>query len=237
MRLEVLGQQDGCTRCELHDQGAGVPREVGLPTRMLEGSPSPHRSRPTLLYVGQNPGLREDEEGTCFVGPSGDLLRDVYIKGISADTLASVWLTNAVRCHTLANTPPPQKCFRTCMDAHFLHDVDALLSAGGPMCIVTLGAHATRHVYRVFGLKVTSLKKAFSVQGTRVVRGLHELRIYSTYHPAAVIRERNLGNVVAAHNSQILQWLKGNEVRPSEPVVVPPYFPPTTKEPRDGTAP
>lgn len=230
LRLEVLGQQDDCTRCELHDQGSGMPRRVGLPTRMLEGSPSPRRGLPTLLYVGQNPGVQEDEAGTCFVGPSGDLLKEVYIGGINATRHASVWLTNAARCHTIANAPPPQKCFRTCMDAYFLHDVEALLSLGGPLGIVSLGAHATRHVHRVFGSKVGSLKKAFSMQGSRVRWCSEAITLFSTYHPAAVIRERNLGNVVAAHNSLICQWIFGTEVRPSKPLVTDPFYPPTTKE-------
>jgi uracil-DNA glycosylase family 4 len=225
MRLDLIPQQSGCESCELHQQGSGMPRNVGLPTRQLEGSLPLTPQTDCILYVGQNPGVQEDEKGLCFVGPSGDMLRDVYVKGIKANERASLFLTNAVRCHTIGNAPPAQKSFRTCMDLYFLEDLDRLVGHAKRVAIVTLGAHATKHVYRVFGLKVASLKSAFSQQGTQVAHGLHRVSIYSTYHPAAVIREHNLINIVAAHNSQISHWLDGNEVRPSKPEIVEADYP------------
>jgi DNA polymerase len=73
---------DACTRCPLHANATqAVPGEgpVGAP----------------LMFVGEQPGDREDLEGRPFVGPAGQLFdRALATAGIDRDT---AYVTNAVK--------------------------------------------------------------------------------------------------------------------------------------------
>ena len=72
----------GCRRCDLWKRG----------TQTVFGA-GPSGAR--ILFVGEQPGDREDLEGEPFVGPAGRLLRDA-LEQAGLDP-AGVYLTNAVK--------------------------------------------------------------------------------------------------------------------------------------------
>ena len=79
---EVRDLARGCTRCPLYLKATQ--------TVFGEGDP-----RARIMFVGEQPGDREDLEGRPFVGPAGQLLdRALADAGIARD---EVYLTNAVK--------------------------------------------------------------------------------------------------------------------------------------------
>jgi uracil-DNA glycosylase len=79
---ELKSAAAGCEGCELY----------GPATQTVFGRGAPHAS---VVFVGEQPGDVEDQQGLPFVGPAGRLLREaVDDAGIDP---ADVYITNAVK--------------------------------------------------------------------------------------------------------------------------------------------
>lgn len=230
MRLELLGQQEDCTKCELHDQGTGVPRNVGIPTRWLETSLEFDGERDVVLYVARNPGHNEDIEGRCLVGKSGQLLQTCYIGGTRIQERASVWLSNAARCHTVGDAPPVARHYKAC-HGYLLGDLRALavpLSPDARLVVALLGGDAVKHFHAMaLGVKGMTLAKGFAQQGReyRPEWSPRPFTVFNMYHPAFVLRDPNQINAVHAHCQLVSDYLEGTMAQPSEPVIVEPRYP------------
>ncbi len=72
----------GCTACPLH--------ETGTQTVFGEGS-----TKARVVFVGEQPGDQEDQQGKPFVGPAGKLL-DKALEDAGIDR-SQVYVTNAVK--------------------------------------------------------------------------------------------------------------------------------------------
>src|ERR1041385_2406217 len=72
----------GCTACPLH--------ETRTQTVFGEGS-----TKPRVVFVGEQPGDQEDQQGKPFVGPAGKLL-DKALEDAGIDRSA-VYVTNVVK--------------------------------------------------------------------------------------------------------------------------------------------
>lgn len=225
--VPLLPPQPECTACDLHNQGPSLPKSVGVPTLHLNPPYSP--DIPIVFLVGQNPGYEEDQCGLPFVGRSGKLLRTVYLDGISLPRRANVFLSNAVRCHTLANDPPRTRHYRDCCH-HWRADLSALSALPSPLhCLVLLGGGATTHGYRyLLNSSSISLAKSFSLNGNVHAICDTPWHVFSTYHPAAVLRNPNHINAVHGHNQLLSDCLDGTMASPSSPRIVPPRPPETT---------
>jgi uracil-DNA glycosylase family 4 len=226
-----LYPQTSCDRCDLHEH-ANIPC---IPTVFEESLPLPQifdywseeeslDAVPLILFIGQNPGFQEDKEGSPFVGRSGQIVKKSYIDGIDLRSRASIYLTNGVRCYTQANEAPKPRHYREC--ATFLsQDIHALFRSYGPHAtriIVTLGAPATTAFYKhiLEGHKM-SLSQAFTFNGGLHHMGSYSFHLFSTYHPAAVLRNNNLINTVQSHMQLVSDCLDGTMATPSEPNIVP----------------
>jgi uracil-DNA glycosylase len=121
----------GCEACDLH--------LTGTQTVFGEGAP-----QAKVMFVGEQPGDREDIEGKPFVGPAGRLLDDA-LKQAGIDR-ALVYITNAVkhfkwkpqgkrRLHQKPNAAEVNAC-RPWLDAE--------ISLIKPSILVLLGATAAQ---------------------------------------------------------------------------------------------
>ncbi|HEY6051058.1 MAG TPA: UdgX family uracil-DNA binding protein [Thermoanaerobaculia bacterium] len=133
-----------------------------------------------LLFVGEQPGDREDLEGRPFVGPAGQLLdRALEEAGISR---ADAYVTNAVkhfkweprgkrRIHQKPNAVEIAAC-RPWLEAE--------LAVVRPKVLVCLGATAAQAL----------LGKAFRVTKSRGVPVASPLapRVIATVHPSSILR-------------------------------------------------
>ena len=226
MYLPVMGSSSNCTKCELHEQA----KYPGIPTHQHSGILG---NPPALLVIGQNPGFNEDQNNECFVGRSGKVLKSSYLGGLELDHRCNIYLTNGVRCYTTNNQTPKPRHYIEC-NQWLIQDLQHLNQKYDRVLVLTLGAPATTSFYKnILGKKGVSLTKSFNSNGTTYkpedhhIDNLDEITIFSTYHPAAVIRNHNFINSVHAHMQLVSDCLDGTMATPSDPFIVPPRNPRT----------
>ncbi|TCV73537.1 DNA polymerase [Neorhizobium sp. R1-B] len=164
---DVRNDAENCTRCDLYKNA----------THLVFGE-GPGRAR--ILFVGEQPGDREDLAGKPFVGPAGRLLdRCLDEAGVDRDLC---YVTNAVkhfkfaargkrRIHAKPNAGEVQAC------AWWLA---AELRLVKPKLAVALGATA---LYSLLGRQA----KVTRDRGT-VLRSPDGLPVLVTIHPSALLR-------------------------------------------------
>lgn len=226
--LTLIGHP-ACDLCPLHEEAISV----GIPTRQLNACPP--NPLAVLLFVGQNPGNNEDTHNKSFIGRSGDLLINTYIKGAHFDEECVIFLANTARCYTPAASGPKLRQYATCLP--YLLDDIALISSAFPtlpLVIVTLGSPATQHVWAHYTSKKPkdwTLRKAFSSQGLSFPPSPPTV-LFATYHPAYVLRENSHILTVQDHLQLVINFLSGNLATPSLPTIVPPGPPPYAQQQR-----
>ena len=217
----LLGQCKDCTLCELHAQA----RNPGVPGVHMPESLPYTPDNPVVAVLGMNPGLQEDRTIQPFVGPSGRLLKEVYLKHIIPH--ATIFLLNTARCYTHAATPPKPKHFRTCFSSFSSVDLTSIashLNPSTPRILLCTGAHAITTVSKFTQPKPWSLTSAFTKQGTPT-NLWGDWAIFTTFPPAAVLRDANLMHPVSDHMTLVHSALTGNMPLASSPSVVPPFHP------------
>lgn len=134
-----------------------------------------------VLLVGEAPGREEDASGRPFVGRAGRIL-DRALEHARL-TRESVFITNLVRCRPPRNRRPKTSEMETCRP-YLLQEIEAVR----PRLIVTLGGTALR------GLLGPG-HELKADRGKRLRFG--EYDVLATYHPAAVLYNRNLERALA----------------------------------------
>ena len=213
--------QPTCTACDLHQYA----KHPGVPGVFYSPSLTPSPSTPTLIILGMNPGYQEDRSNTPFVGPAGHLLKDVYLPPLLAH--ASIFLLNTARCYSPSSAPPKTRHFRTCFPLFSAKDIATLalpLLPSTPKILLCVGSHAISTVTRFTQPKPWSLATAFSKQGTPT-NLWGDWQLFSTFHPAAVLRTRNLLHPVADHIALVQAALTGQMPVASSPRIVSPFSP------------
>ncbi|ERJ07578.1 DNA polymerase bacteriophage-type protein [Halorhabdus tiamatea SARL4B] len=132
-----------------------------------------------LLFVGEAPGEREDQQGEPFVGRSGTVLDDALRDaGLSR---ADVRITNCVRCRPPENRDPTAEERSNCRPY-----LDREIDLVDPAVIVTLGKVPGEHL---LGRELAVTGEAGSIEeieidGTR-------RRVLVCVHPAATLYDRS----------------------------------------------
>lgn len=157
----------GCTACELWERGTQTVFGEG-PTRA------------TVLFVGEQPGDKEDQQGRPFVGPAGHLFDEALADaGIDRST---VYVTNAVkhfnweprgkrRIHKKPNAEHIRACFPW---------LESEIRAAKPSVVVCLGAVAAQALLgRSF--RVTQHRREF-------FSGELGPDVTATVHPSSILR-------------------------------------------------
>ena len=161
----------GCTACPLH--------ETGTQTVFGEGG-----AGAAILFVGEQPGDREDREGRPFVGPAGRLL-DQALEEVGIDRKLA-YVTNAVkhfkwtprgkrRIHAKPNWSEIAAC-RPWLDAE--------VAVVRPRVIICLGATAAQAL----------LGREFRVtrqRGEVVDSGYEGIPAIATVHPSSILRAQD----------------------------------------------
>lgn len=132
-----------------------------------------------LVFVGEAPGAREDDQGEPFVGRSGsvldDALRDVGL------ARRDVRITNCVRCRPPQNRDPRVEELENCREY-----LESEIRQLDPELLVTLGKVPSEHLLdRSVG--VTS--EAGEVFDVRVGDATYPLMV--SVHPAATLYDRS----------------------------------------------
>jgi DNA polymerase len=168
----------GCEGCELYADA----------TQTVFGRGAPHAS---VVFVGEQPGDVEDQQGLPFVGPAGRLLREaVDDAGIDP---ADVYITNAVK-HFRFELRGKRRIHQTPGPAHiaacrpWLVAEFALLK---PKIVVLLGATAGKALlgpsFRVTQSRGRLMPWPASAQHPEDFP-VDEIQALATIHPSAVLR-------------------------------------------------
>jgi len=137
-----------------------------------------------VMIVGQNPGTHEDIQGMPFVGPAGKLLRKIL--GSRVDMC---YITNVVKCYY--KETPSLSMVKNCLP----YLIEEILDVK-PKVIVTLGEVASRALIRKQKIKDISFIPQFST-----IKGIEDIPIFATYHPAAALRKEGIVDLIVSHIS------------------------------------
>lgn len=158
--LETLAKQiHDCTACPL---AAGRLNAV-------PGDGDPHAE---VLFIGEGPGKKEDEQGHPFVGAAGKFLNEM-LTSIGLDR-SKVFVTNVVKCRPPENRDPEPTEISTCTDLYLWKQIDAI----NPKLIATLGRHS-------MGLFLPPEMRISQVHGQP--KRVKNRVVLPLYHPAAAL--------------------------------------------------
>jgi uracil-DNA glycosylase len=168
----------GCEGCELYADA----------TQTVFGRGAPHAS---VVFVGEQPGDVEDQQGLPFVGPAGRVLRDAV--GDAGIDPTDVYITNAVK-HFRFELRGKRRIHQTPGPAHitacrpWLVAEFALLK---PKIVVILGATAGKALlgpsFRVTQSRGRLMPWPASAQHPEDFP-VDEVQALATIHPSAVLR-------------------------------------------------
>jgi len=127
-----------------------------------------------IMLVGEAPGKEEDLSGDPFVGRAGRLLDEALVQ--AGLTRSEVFITSVIKCRPPQNRKPKKAEIDQCRP-YLQAQIDIL----HPKIICLMGNTAAQAV--------------LGRQGVTILRGqVLQDRFLVTYHPAAVLRNRNLMN-------------------------------------------
>jgi len=137
-----------------------------------------------ILFIGDAPGIEEEEKGEPFVGPAGQLL-DRMIVGMGL-TRASVYLASVLhfRPEPASNTDGEQAANRTPTPAELVYCmpyVKAQIEVVKPTVIVALGSSVAQGI-----LGPGSFKALGDVRGQW--KEYCSIPLLVTYHPSYILR-------------------------------------------------
>ncbi|HEV2787458.1 MAG TPA: uracil-DNA glycosylase, partial [Solirubrobacteraceae bacterium] len=133
-----------------------------------------------LMFVGEAPGAREDEQGLPFVGAAGKLLGELL--GEVGLTREDVFIANVLRCRPPGNRDPLPAEIENC--SQYLYEQVRLIE---PRVICTLGNFSTK----LLRGEPTGITRLHGQAEIRVV-GARAVRLYPLFHPAAALYTRSL---------------------------------------------
>jgi uracil-DNA glycosylase family 4 len=130
------------------------------------------------MLVGEAPGKQEDETGRPFAGRAGRLLTIALARaGIDRD---QVFITSVIKCRPPKNRKPKRGEVKACLP--YLRAQTELIK---PRAVGLMGNVATKAILGIDGVTVRHGQ-------------LHQGRYLVTFHPAAVLRNKNLMEIFIA---------------------------------------
>ena len=170
----VYREARACTRC---------PELASTRTQVVFGAGNADAD---LMFVGEAPGAKEDEQGIPFVGAAGKLLDELLAEvGLAR---ADVFIGNVLRCRPPGNRDPLPAEIENCSE-YLLRTVELI----EPRVICTLGNFATK----LLRADTTGISRLHGQAEIRVI-GTRAVRLYPLFHPAAALYTRSLLDTLRA---------------------------------------
>jgi DNA polymerase len=159
-----------CTACGLRQQCT----QVVLPFGKLKS--------PILPIVGKAPGAEEDAAGEPFVGPAGEVLREVLRATDGIIDRRTTCITNTIQCRPPSNKFPTKKEIPGVCTNKWVFPMIEMLK---PQRMLLLGAKPLKHVAGLDGITKN--------RGTWLnIRGV---RTMATFHPSFIMRKDQEGDL------------------------------------------
>ncbi|MDY0211485.1 MAG: uracil-DNA glycosylase [Desulfuromonadaceae bacterium] len=180
---EIRADLGNCQRCPL-----GRTRH-----NLVFGGGNP---KATLVFVGEGPGRKEDEQGEPFVGEAGQLFDNIlFAMGLTRD---AVYICNVIKCRTPHNRDPEEDEIAAC--APFLkRQLDAI----NPQVLVALGKFAA-HSLLQDKTPISNLRGEW--------RSYNGIDLMPTFHPAYLLHNPEYKREMWQDMKQVLQRLRSREI-------------------------
>ena len=134
-----------------------------------------------IVFIGEAPGWHEDQQGRPFVGPAGMFLNKLISSiGLRRE---QVYITNVVKCRPPQNRDPLPTEIHNCR-----RWLDRQVEIISPRMVVTLGRYSMAMFFPG--------KSISKIHGT--AQRQDNIIYYAMYHPAAVLHQQSLRQVVEA---------------------------------------
>ena len=174
---QIAGEVSACTSCTLHKtRKKSVPGE------------GPANSE--IMFIGEGPGLNENEQGRPFVGAAGSFLNQLLAQaGLKRE---DVWIGNVVKCRPPENRDPMPEELAAC-NVYLERQIEAL----NPSIIVTLGRFSMGKFMP--GAKISAVHGQMRRVGNRFVIAM--------FHPAAALHNVNIKPQILADFAKLPQLL------------------------------
>lgn len=189
---QIASEVSVCTDCVLHKtRKKSVPGE------------GPANSE--IMFIGEGPGMNENEQGRPFVGAAGNFLNQLLAQ--ARLKREDVWIGNVVKCRPPENRDPLPEELSAC-DRHLERQIAAI----NPSIIVTLGRFSMGKFMP--GAKISAVHGQMRKVGNRFVIAM--------FHPAAALHQANLKPTILADFAKLPQLLEvaRRELAKSAPTAV-----------------
>jgi uracil-DNA glycosylase family 4 len=202
----VFRQARDCTRC---------PQLASTRTQVVFGAGNADAD---LMFIGEAPGAKEDENGIPFVGAAGKLLDELLAGvGLARD---DVFIANVLQCRPPGNRDPQPGEIDNCQ-GYLMRKVELIQ----PRVICTLGNFATK-LLRGQPVGISRLHG----QAEIITIGNRAVRLYPLYHPAAALYTRALLETLRADVARLPALLAMGPPAQPEPAPPEPEFDPFEHE-------
>jgi DNA polymerase len=179
----VYAEARGCTRC---------PELAQTRTQVVFGAGNADAD---LMFVGEAPGAREDEQGVPFVGAAGKLLDQLL--GEVGLARSDVFIANVLKCRPPGNRDPQPAEIENCQE-YLMRQVELI----EPRVICTLGNFSTK----LLRADPTGISRLHGQAEIRVI-GRRAVRLYPLFHPAAALYTRSLLETLRADFARLPELL------------------------------
>lgn len=141
-------------------------------------------ARAKMLFVGEAPGRREDDEGRPFCGPAGKILNALLEH--AGMKRKDVYITSVVKCRPPSNRVPTDREIAIC--SRYLDEQIAVIK---PRMICPLGNTAWRYITGKYGIPFEGIG---TVHGKKFIAdtSFEKVTIIPLYHPAVLLHGLNV---------------------------------------------
>jgi DNA polymerase len=127
-----------------------------------------------IVFIGEAPGKKEDEQGLPFIGAAGKFLNDMLAQ--AGMDRSDVYITNIVK-YRPPNNRDPKPAEKAAFWPYLLKQLQII----DPKVVITLGRHSME--YFLPGMKIGEVHG----HAERIQFGDHKLVVVPLYHPAAAL--------------------------------------------------
>jgi DNA polymerase len=146
-----------------------------------------------VMFIGDNPGVSEDETGMLFTGKSGELLANMIEKVLLIHK-EDVYVTTILKCKTPDNrVPTPEEV--ACCKPYLMQQIQTIR----PQIIVALGSTSFHHLTGEYDTPIDKIR------GT--VLNFGDAKLIPTFHPSFLLRNPSAKKEVFADMLKIRSML------------------------------
>lgn len=146
-----------------------------------------------IMFIGDNPGVSEDEMGTLFAGRSGEMLVNMIEKVLLLPK-EEVYITTILKCRPPENrVPTPEEV--SCCKPYLMQQIGMVK----PKIIIALGSTSFHHLTGEYDTSIDQVRG--------LVLNFGEAKLIPTFHPSFLLRNPSAKKEVYADMLKVRSML------------------------------